>query len=366
MESFTLSLSIKCPGCEHPLPVNRLEEAVECRACGHQVQLTAERWVELFGPEIWPEALALEAGQGYQIQVWGRYNAKVSYGHRAPRCQDCEAELGSELSQDLDCPGCSRRIRVRAADELVRAVVPFAAHVVGEAWKGPSVSSAQPVLFGCLACGAGLSVDGGARTVRCTHCGRDSYLPDELWRRFNPVEKVRVFFVLADIGPEERDELCLRSGDDEVRARLAASTTRPELLRALADDDSSQVKEALCANPACTDAVLLRLVGDHAEELARRPNLSLSLMEAIAASSDWRARLELAKRPDLPLELLEGLRGDSDGDVVEAVVSHPTWREAHPVKAAVEARGVASDRLALVLGLTLLAVAGVAGLIYAS
>lgn len=349
MESFTLSLSLACPGCEHPLPVNQMTDAVTCKACGENVPLPAVYWAEVFSGDCWPEALRLEPGEGMQKRIWGRYSAKVCYGRRAPRCPDCHVELGMDLRSDLDCPGCQRRIRVRPADALAQAVVPHAQTVVGEAIELASTGS-EPVLFGCLACGAGLSVDGSARTVRCSHCGRDSYLPDDLWRRFNPVTKTRTFYVFADITPARAEQLRLLSGSWQERQNLAISTGNPDLLRTLAGDDDSDVREATAKNPSTPDDALLALLDREADHIMERSELSPRMLEALSHVSDYRARVRVAQHPDCALAWLERLAEDSDNDVRRAATQHPRWIAAHPVKKVVVADATWSPLILAVAG----------------
>ena len=59
-------------------------------------------------------------------------------------------------------------------------------------------STGKVMMFSCLSCGAGLKVDGKSRTVDCSYCNTENFLPEELWRRFNPVPKAGVVFMLME------------------------------------------------------------------------------------------------------------------------------------------------------------------------
>ena len=53
LTAFTLRLSLKCYGCEHPVPVKGIREQVTCASCGQLRGLPLAVWRDLFEPEYW-------------------------------------------------------------------------------------------------------------------------------------------------------------------------------------------------------------------------------------------------------------------------------------------------------------------------
>ena len=159
----------------------------------------------------------LSPGEAFSLRQQGENGeARLAYGRGRPRCHACKTDFDPDLLReaDFDCAECGVRIRCRPSDELVRGLLPGAVQVIGESFEEPMPQARAPVMFQCLGCGAGLGVDGSSRMVDCAHCGSTSYLPDGLWRVLNPVEKVRIFFVLAELGPEAIAELKALSDED--------------------------------------------------------------------------------------------------------------------------------------------------------
>jgi hypothetical protein len=243
-------------------------------------------------------------------------------------------------------------------------------------------------MFGCLACGAGLRVDGSVRTVACPSCDVDNYLPDALWRRFRPVRKTRGFHVVCDLNPLDVERIQAESPTWQIRHRIAQETRTPAILALLAQDSDSDVREAvaantevaadtqlllvqdsdsdvrelLAANPRATDDALAVLLQDDdtdvIEALAARGDLTLDALTQLAAHDYWRVRQTIAKRPGLPLSIAKILATDSDSDVARAAKAHPQWVEDKPVQAAVVKAGI-DPGLIWFMGAVVLVVSGI-------
>lgn len=358
LESFTLQLSIDCHACRTSIPVNGLVPSVRCYQCGAEITLDAGFWTSTLGPDEWAEALACEPGDARMTTTLGHPQIRLVYGRRAPRCQKCKgpdlepAHLVPMLQRgQCFCPGCGTTIRVRPADELCMQANPRARFVVHETAHDAAALAMQskttPVLFACIGCGGGLSVDGSQRQVTCTYCDASNYLPDGLWQQLRPVPTPEVFFLICEYDEAARNEArwaCddvrredaarpdltldqyqrLASDDDsDVRAAVAGNpAVPPQLLDALAQDDSYQVRVKVAENAVTDPSTLHRLVGDHDSDvraaLVANPRLAPASVEALAKSDDYDHRVAAAKHPALSLDTLHRLARDSDSDVQEA------------------------------------------------
>ena len=226
--AYTLKIIFDCPHCRTGVPVNGFTEEVICDKCVKPTQLNEAWWEEHFSYEILEEALAAEPGDlssrkagtytvtivdanGCSTTSLRGMSEHIEIGNRPPRCQDCKQEFSTELMKaavntgHFACPGCSKSIRVRQATELAKTIIPEADLLVHEDEIGEKLAeygqpAAKPVMFSCLSCGGALKVDGKSRTVSCTQCNNDNYLPDALWLRLHPIKVSHSFFVTRKTG----------------------------------------------------------------------------------------------------------------------------------------------------------------------
>lgn len=203
--SLAMRLHTNCPGCQISNPINGIVSELRCYHCSDVFPLAPAFWTWVVHEDVFARA-ARQPGEELRS---GRI-APVTWLHymrRAPRCPTCKGpEIDVAGLRDLTdegrcfCPGCGGAMRVRAADDLCRAIRRGAALVVGET-AGAGGDAARPprerpIMFACMNCGAGLAVDGSTRTVACDHCQTSSYLPDSLWRQLHPVPKPHDFYFL--------------------------------------------------------------------------------------------------------------------------------------------------------------------------
>ncbi|RMG93973.1 MAG: hypothetical protein D6705_17395 [Deltaproteobacteria bacterium] len=225
-------MTIECPECAGPIPVNGVVPEVLCTNC--------QTVVPLRDRNDWSKIFTYEAGEGcmeHKILVksspcrlfdyflaFGPKGGSLYRRHKgilvevepkAPRCTRCHAELDTaslvvELhteGRDADafCPGCGASVAIRAPTERERnAIHPTCVGLVGESAPRGDLSSidaaTDPVLFSCMGCGAPASLDGSSRRIfTCGYCGAANYVPDALWLRLHPAARKRPFFALFDV-----------------------------------------------------------------------------------------------------------------------------------------------------------------------
>ena len=167
-----------------------------------------------FSRENLNEAKSFSEGEAQQTTVLaGDLRYELAYGKRFPRCQKCKSELEKDQYWDfgeilaavpaghIKCKRCGEPHTVRKEGEFVDKIVgPDVIALVGEieAPKADASKAGKVMMFACLACGAGLKADGSSRSVECTYCNADNFLPNELWMRLHPVPKPVVFFMLVE------------------------------------------------------------------------------------------------------------------------------------------------------------------------
>lgn len=318
MTAYVFRISLECPHCRNGVPVNAFTHEVLCNNCLRSIELDQDWWAKMLDPETIDEAMDFEPGNGNSSQHLGGMSESVDSGNRPPRCQDCKAEfpqaliLSSEEKGSFDCPGCKKAIRVRKAMDWVKKIIPNAHLLVHEDPDGKGLGddghvAAEPVLFGCLSCGAGLPVDGSTRMPKCTHCGNSNYLPDPLWLRLHPAVVSHAFFVTqppdSKPKPVTPDNLKDDLDADKAIRLLKDQTLDPQVLRRIQEifDDSSEdeVHVALASHPQAPDDVLIKLAN---------------------SQYDYEVRVAIAQRRQLRAGAYIALSSDDDRDVKKAMI----------------------------------------------
>lgn len=360
---FCVELSLACPACRNPVPVNGLTEALPCRRCGELVTVPLEVWKAFFDSENVMEVLALERGRGQGWTMLGHYELQGKLHHLPARCGACKTdvpvgELSALAELGVHRCACGTERTVRAAPVWSRAVFPGARWVVGEHLTSPddgTGGATHPVLFACMGCGGSLRVDGSSRTVRCSYCDDENFLPDALWHRLHPTPRILEFFVVAsvpdqlvaraeasrddddddddhaiqllrwaELPPELLDRMS-QSEDDELRQGAAVSRSLPrETMARLAQDEEWEVRAALAANPSVDRATLERLAADDDSDVrtavARRQGVSPDLLEKLLQDNDWEIRQAVMRNPATPPHAVAArAEQERDSDVLRAL-----------------------------------------------
>lgn len=355
--AYTIRISLDCPHCRGGVPVNGFTNEVLCSNCLKSVELPQEWWETHLDSETIDEALEHEPGYGNSSQSLGGMSEKIDTGNRAPRCQDCKAEFPDALYQGavaaggFACPGCNRRVRVRKATPLALSLIPEADLLIHEDATGDQLSTdgvhaAEPVMFACLSCGGGLSVDGSSRTPKCDHCGNANYLPDALWLRLHPAATSHAFFVTRSekakaqaAAPMTPDSIKDDLSEEKALRILKDENLEPETLRRIHRvlEDEDDVLVAIAKHRRCPDDLLLQLCDSGVyygvrEAVAKRPDLSVKVLQELASDSDSDVKRALIKRQglyQLPQHVLEDiLRGQDLDDLGQAIMQpdFPEWK----------------------------------------
>lgn len=314
MTAYTFKISLSCPHCRSGVPINGFTNELLCGNCLKTITIDQKWWETHLDAETVDEAIALEEGSGNSSKSLGGMGEEVISGNRPPRCQECKTPFPDELMQasvskgGFPCPGCKQHIRVRKATPLALSLIPEADLLVHEDETGASLggekAAAEPVMFACMACGAALPVDGTNRTPKCTHCGGNNYLPDALWLRLHPAAVSHAFFVTRNVN------------------------AKPPVVKAesITDDLSSEKALRILKDPALEPAVISRIYQVHEDEddvleaMAKHPRTPDDILLKLADSGTYyQVRVAVAKRPTLSMPVLEALATDTDSDVKKAL-----------------------------------------------
>jgi hypothetical protein len=198
-----LELTARCTGCGAGVPFNAYVTRTPCPICNAAVDVDPDNWKSLLG-----NAVAVDAPLGKTSSVATLSDdLKLDSGREDPRCAGCGTAFPDEVAAFTErgfamCAGCGRRTSVRTPPPELASLVRGAQLVIGEDLAQLAGGMAQdaprarePVLLSCTNCHAPLQFDGSQRSVRCSYCSADLYLPDELWLKLHPVAKVARFYL---------------------------------------------------------------------------------------------------------------------------------------------------------------------------
>jgi hypothetical protein len=207
-------LKTVCDRCSSPLMVNALATRFLCSACQAECSISHAEWRDLLGVLD----ATLIACRGFRRRIEPVRALAVVAFESAPG-DPCCGQCGTPFpTQDLagiasrggePCGKCGTFVSVRDAPlKFQREVSPGATFLVGEdpaqlpaRSEGTPIApgpGSKPLVFTCPRCSGALEVDGKERTVTCTYCSANVYLPDDLWHRLHPVTTVKRWYLQVD------------------------------------------------------------------------------------------------------------------------------------------------------------------------
>lgn len=186
---ISIQASASCPACGETTAVNAATERMRCTGCGATMPIAVALWegalsdaratVEQIGSNVTTNRSFDAGGTELTIALCGE----------VARCPHCEAEWAETPGEG--CPACGHDVLVRAlgAHQLVGEDPGAVGGAIGE-------RVAQTIT--CSGCGGALPATGEARGVTCGHCGRDTVVPDAVWRRIHAPSAVARWYLRAE------------------------------------------------------------------------------------------------------------------------------------------------------------------------
>ena len=199
-------VAITCPECLHRNPVNQLRPTMLCHTCQAVTDLARSGrawWLhDIVANHCTHAALARVEGEVGHAET-SEFRVEFCRGLAAcPGCrrQPTPAEFAAAAAAgEFRCGTCAYVGTCRTAEPSLAARFPPARWLLGEAPEaGVAPQGSSPVMVACLSCGAGLRVDGTNRMVQCTYCGMSNYLPDGLWLRLHPAQRLTWFYLIVE------------------------------------------------------------------------------------------------------------------------------------------------------------------------
>ena len=346
-QSVAFKLMQKCGDCGSNFPINGMVEQYDCAHCGREFEMDLRAWRQRFG-DGFSRGAGRNGADGVDMTII-QQGTHYSFHSRQilPQCPECDAEVpvdGLEPeSVDLPCPECDFLLPVRQATDLARGLQQRALYLVGEYGIKEHIRklerTTEPVMFSCLQCGAGLSVDGSSRSVTCQYCDASNYLPEGLWRKLNPVPTAEYFYFILE-SRQARRERKRREKEQEEKRRQEQLRRDLEIAndpdgsieehRRLVDHEDRRIRQAVAAHITDLDS-WQQLAGDFEDSVRvaalNNPHFKntpqwLAAVDACAEDPSVPLRLLLAQNERTPPALHRRLYEDTNYSVSEAARMH--------------------------------------------
>lgn len=215
MIGIVIEASTACAKCGEQAAINAMVPRLLCIRCGAVIELSADDWNALIGDAL-KEAPRMEEGEGRHSTIFAdSHEFKVLYGRQEPQFRDTKKPIDMAEAIAKAGDGCiedretKARRSVRVVPPEYGAKFPGVTHLLCEDFDQlpgasggfsdfhfPKSEGLQP--FACPQCGGTLQLDGTERSVRCSHCGTSSHVPDELWLKLHPAKLVSRWYLWFD------------------------------------------------------------------------------------------------------------------------------------------------------------------------
>lgn len=191
-----IEMSVRCPRCETPVPVNGPWTSVPCPGCEELLELTPDTWRDLLEDVRGSIVKELEPGEGTESVIMGVFHTSLRYARMDPYCGSCKEDFPAPVPGDkcLTC-SCGEKMELMEPPGWFRGVIKGVEHIA-EATRStePSGHSPEPVFISCPSCGASFETAGESRNPLCAHCGRAFVIPADLWMHFHPAPVKKRWF----------------------------------------------------------------------------------------------------------------------------------------------------------------------------
>jgi ribosomal protein S27E len=207
---YIFKVTTSCPDCGKPLILNGPQIEPSCPSCQGQVSVDPSVWRQII------EGALEESAPGNATSVTLiTAGLTIQCTHLRipppdPACTKCEenwdlASVPGATDGFVTCRKCGYQTSTFPAPAWLRAIVPtaeqvfFAERTETEAGGRPVVEAADastPIVLACPRCQGGLTITAQSeRTVKCSYCSVDVFLPDALWLKLHPA-KVAKFWAI--------------------------------------------------------------------------------------------------------------------------------------------------------------------------
>jgi hypothetical protein len=222
IKTSIFKIQVNCPGCNMFHTVTSTSGQETCQNCGKNINLS--RFFKsgfLGGVDTEKYMNAFLSGSVEQIGGTGGVenvgSYRLSYSSQQAYCEECFKYIDEKVLLDaiksekpVKCTKCGHSMPLKLADGFVSNLHPKAIAVINDSTgideTEKNTDKISTLVFSCMSCGGGLELTNDTkRTMKCSYCGNENYLPDVIWTKLHPHKEVSPLFVILDIDGKDME-----------------------------------------------------------------------------------------------------------------------------------------------------------------
>lgn len=208
--SFRVELSMGCPRCDRPVPIDGPVSTAHCKYCQNDIEIEKDYWIEHLR-DACSDMQSTSIGRGSGSMLFGTNTGNLTLGRLDPYCDNCKTDFQNpwilEPETSYVCTKCGSQWPVSRPPDWLSKSVPRIKQLVNaliEKEDGEETNLPDSLTsISCPSCAGSLSIDGSSRLVRCSYCDKQVYLPDDLWVRLHGTKRKRRWFVICSYGEKK-------------------------------------------------------------------------------------------------------------------------------------------------------------------
>jgi DNA-directed RNA polymerase subunit RPC12/RpoP len=223
IKTSIFKIQVNCPGCNMYHTVTSITGEDTCQNCGKKINLAGFFKSSILGgidTEKYMNSFLSgnveQMGGTGGVENVGSY--RLSYSSQQTYCEEC-LELIDETvilesiksEKPVKCSKCGHAMPLKLADYNVSNLHPKAIAVVNDSSgideREKNIDKDSMIVFSCMSCGSGLDLTKDTnRTMKCSYCGNENYLPDAIWTKLHPHKELSPLFVILDINGKDMED----------------------------------------------------------------------------------------------------------------------------------------------------------------
>ncbi|PLW92350.1 MAG: hypothetical protein C0592_11225, partial [Marinilabiliales bacterium] len=198
MTGILLEITTRCVHCGDAIAINSAVNKFWCPGCKGLTRFPNELWTMLLD-EISNTAGEMSRGEARSTSIddANTGTVRISFRKTDLHCPECKEPIAFHEGEKLTCDACgthvfTRKVPASMGKKGFNYFINEDPYQVEE--EKDDTYTRHPAEISCTNCGASIEADGSKRLVNCQHCDTDMMLPDGIWYRLNPSEKIRPWY----------------------------------------------------------------------------------------------------------------------------------------------------------------------------
>ncbi|MCP5500486.1 MAG: hypothetical protein H7A25_11320 [Leptospiraceae bacterium] len=200
-QTIAIEITAKCRNCNNPIALNACVNEFHCSHCRGVFTITEKQWM-LIIDEMKDAGFKLVPNAELRTTVHNDSTGtlRIIIKKINPICPGCKKpirinNIDTEIPK-IRCTNCSEEISQRKADAYFQKaeLVNFIAEDNLQIRESINSYFSETPNLSCVNCGVNIKVDGKERLCICQYCNTQNIIPDTIWYKLHPSEKVNTWY----------------------------------------------------------------------------------------------------------------------------------------------------------------------------